>query len=536
MPPVADLVFDMRFLDNPHWDARAAPADRPGRGGRRAYPQAIPPSPRPSREIRDLLLELLPRYAAQGKSLRQHRLRLHRRAAPLGVHGRAGSPQALREAGFSPTLLHRNLGSRAADTDRRGRHRAMTALPIADLAGASGPQLTSMRIPHDRHDPGHPRPPGRGIRPRDGACRRRSRPTSRPSASARNDDMEARRASEIANAIKQVDSGDGAVILTDLFGGTPSNLAISLMKAGKIEVIAGINLPMLIRLAGARKAWAWPTRPPPRATPGATTSPSRPNSSGRTPERRPDSAWARPRRDGRRSSTSAGCTRAPAPSSSTRWPRWTAATVRVTKDGHSAAGGSILGLMMLGAAKGDTIEIARHRRGGRSARWPSWSGWSRTASARIDGRTHAPQQITGFSNPTVKSLRALRDKKHRRREGRFLAEGLRLLTDARESGRLPEMLVMADGARSAPAAGRAGGGRRRGRRRGDRDRRADILAKITGKDNPQAVAGVFAEFDTVARSARSRTPRRSGWWPRRCAIRAISAPCCAPATRSARAG
>jgi PTS system mannose-specific IIA component len=66
------------------------------------------------------------------------------------------------------------------------------------------------------------------------------------------DDMEARR-KEIARAIKQVDSGSGVVILTDLFGGTPSNLAISLLKPGKIEVIAGINLPMLIRLAGARK-------------------------------------------------------------------------------------------------------------------------------------------------------------------------------------------------------------------------------------------------------------------------------------------
>lgn len=67
-----------------------------------------------------------------------------------------------------------------------------------------------------------------------------------------NDDMEARRR-EIANAIKRVDTGSGAVILTDLFGGTPSNLAISLLKRGKTEVIAGINLPMLIRLAGARK-------------------------------------------------------------------------------------------------------------------------------------------------------------------------------------------------------------------------------------------------------------------------------------------
>ncbi|MEN9683419.1 MAG: hypothetical protein RLZZ427_1170 [Pseudomonadota bacterium] len=66
-----------------------------------------------------------------------------------------------------------------------------------------------------------------------------------------NDDMELRRR-EIADAVKAVDSGSGVIILTDLFGGTPSNLAISLMQAGKIEVIAGINLPMLIRLAKAR--------------------------------------------------------------------------------------------------------------------------------------------------------------------------------------------------------------------------------------------------------------------------------------------
>ena len=65
------------------------------------------------------------------------------------------------------------------------------------------------------------------------------------------DDMEARR-DDIANAVARVDDGGGVIILTDLFGGTPSNLAISLMSAGRIEVIAGINLPMLIRLAGAR--------------------------------------------------------------------------------------------------------------------------------------------------------------------------------------------------------------------------------------------------------------------------------------------
>ena len=105
------------------------------------------------------------------------------------------------------------------------------------------------------------------------------------------------------------------------------------------------------------------------------------------------------------------------------------------------------------------------------------------------------RQITGFSNPTVKYLRSLRDKKHRKRERKFLAEGLRLLTDARESGRLPEMLVMAEGREAHPLltaleadVERAGGE--------IVETSAEILSKITGKDNPQTVAGVFAEFDT----------------------------------------
>ncbi len=67
------------------------------------------------------------------------------------------------------------------------------------------------------------------------------------------DDMEERRA-DIAAAIQDVDAGRGVIVLTDLFGGTPSNLAISLMERGRIEVIAGMNLPMLIRLGSARKS------------------------------------------------------------------------------------------------------------------------------------------------------------------------------------------------------------------------------------------------------------------------------------------
>lgn len=65
------------------------------------------------------------------------------------------------------------------------------------------------------------------------------------------DDVEQRR-NEIIAAVDRVDSGGGVAILTDMFGGTPSNLAISVMSRPKIEVLAGINLPMLVKLAKVR--------------------------------------------------------------------------------------------------------------------------------------------------------------------------------------------------------------------------------------------------------------------------------------------
>ena len=66
------------------------------------------------------------------------------------------------------------------------------------------------------------------------------------------DDMELRR-EDIRLAVKKVDSKNGVILLTDMFGGTPSNLAISMLREGKVEVLAGVNLPMLIKLAEARK-------------------------------------------------------------------------------------------------------------------------------------------------------------------------------------------------------------------------------------------------------------------------------------------
>ncbi len=77
------------------------------------------------------------------------------------------------------------------------------------------------------------------------------------------DDMEQRR-QDIGEAIRRVDAGHGVVVLTDMFGGTPSNLAISFMERTKVEVIAGINLPMLVKLASLRK-----TEPLEKAVTGA---------------------------------------------------------------------------------------------------------------------------------------------------------------------------------------------------------------------------------------------------------------------------
>ncbi len=103
--------------------------------------------------------------------------------------------------------------------------------------------------------------------------------------------------------------------------------------------------------------------------------------------------------------------------------------------------------------------------------------------------------ITGFSNLTVKRIKALRDKKHRRREGRFLAEGLRILTEALDAGHVPETLVLSDRAEPHPLidalerAVQAGGGE-------VIETSVDILEKLSGKSNPQTVLGVFADLPT----------------------------------------
>ncbi|ASK87745.1 TrmH family RNA methyltransferase [Sphingorhabdus sp. SMR4y] len=101
-------------------------------------------------------------------------------------------------------------------------------------------------------------------------------------------------------------------------------------------------------------------------------------------------------------------------------------------------------------------------------------------------------QITGFSNPTIKRLRSLREKKHRKREGLFLAEGLRILTEALESGRTPKILVVVEDVELHPlaqeieAATAAAGG--------DVIETSEaIIAKLSGKSNPQSIIGIYPD-------------------------------------------
>jgi TrmH family RNA methyltransferase len=116
------------------------------------------------------------------------------------------------------------------------------------------------------------------------------------------------------------------------------------------------------------------------------------------------------------------------------------------------------------------------------------------------------RQVAAFSNATVKLLRSLRDKKARRAEGLFLAEGLRILTEARDSGRLPQIVVFSAEGASHPlaaeiiAATEAAGG-------DAIETTPDILSKMSGKDNPQMLLGAYRQPDSsLQRIDRSKAP------------------------------
>ncbi len=104
------------------------------------------------------------------------------------------------------------------------------------------------------------------------------------------------------------------------------------------------------------------------------------------------------------------------------------------------------------------------------------------------------REITGFSNPLIKRVRSLREKKHRKREYKFIAEGLRILTEAREAGYIPEMIFLDQNQKEHPLATilcdtvESNGG-------DIIETNREIIAKITGKDNAQMAVGIFADID-----------------------------------------
>ena len=328
----ADLVFDMRFLPNPHWVDELRPLTGEDAAGAGLSAAAIRPGARRMDRIEALLIDWIPRYWAAGKSYVTVAFGCtggrHRRS-PRQSKWRNGCASA----GFAPNVRHRDLASPPSDTIERHPARAaesedelsrMIGLVLVTHGRLAAEFVTAME---------HVVGPQEAI---EAIC------------IGPDDDMEARR-KDIAEAIGKVDQGQGVIILTDLFGGTPSNLAISLMKSENIEVIAGVNLPMLIRLEGARKVMRCTPRSPRRARPAANISRSLRRSSGKPPLER-----GQPR--GPRSPTSAGSTPGPAPSSSTS-PASSTPTIEVEKDGNKVCGTSIMGLMMLGAAMGDSIII-----------------------------------------------------------------------------------------------------------------------------------------------------------------------------------
>jgi TrmH family RNA methyltransferase len=117
-----------------------------------------------------------------------------------------------------------------------------------------------------------------------------------------------------------------------------------------------------------------------------------------------------------------------------------------------------------------------------------------------------PRQVTAFSNSVVKRLRSLRDKKHRREEGLFLAEGLRILTEARDSGQLPEIIAFsAEGAKHPLAAEIIAASEAQGAEAIEVP--PDLLTKMSGKDNPQLLLGAYRQPDaSLERIDRSQAP------------------------------
>ena len=339
------------------------------------------------------------------------------------------------------------------------------------------------------------------------------------------DDMEARR-KDIAEAIAKVDQGQGVIILTDLFGGTPSNLAISLMKSENIEVIAGVNLPMLIRLEGARKVMGV------HAAVAAAREAGRKYISRRLRDPRgsggltalsrdgPDHQQARPPRPGQRQ---------------VRQPR------RALDADDRGREGRQPGVRHLDhgpddARRGDGRHDHDPRRRATAPRQRARAArraGRRRASAKTDALPRADHRL--FQRDRQAAARAARQEGAARAKACSSPRGCASSPRRATAGVLPEIIASRPRARVHPlaaeiiAATEAAGGE-------VIETSADILAKMTRQGQSADDARRLSPARHRARPRSTAPPRRCGSSPRRCAIPAISAPSCAPATRSAPAG
>ena len=205
------------------------------------------------------------------------------------------------------------------------------------------------------------------------------------------DDNVEQRRRDIIEAVKKVDAGDGVVILTDMFGGTPSNLAISVMSRPKVEVLAGINLPMLIKLVKVRDEWPLAEAVAAAQEVGPQIHHHREPGAGgqmnRDPEPTedcpPDLPEAPP--DAIVRSLAIINQRGLHARASAKFVQTVEkfdADVRVTRCGETVGGTSIMGLMMLAAGPGHLDHGDRQRRRVPPRSWRRWKRWSAGGSAR----------------------------------------------------------------------------------------------------------------------------------------------------------
>ncbi|MCC2664463.1 MAG: glmZ(sRNA)-inactivating NTPase [Geminicoccaceae bacterium] len=216
LPREADLVFDVRFLANPHYVDELRPLTGLTEGVR-SYVEGDPAYALLMERLEDLILPLLPFYQREGKSYL---------TLAFGCTGGRHRSIVVAES-FAERL--RNSGWLVSPPAQE-RH-SMIGLILVTHG-----RLAEEFIAATEHVVG-------------------SQTHMRAISIGPDDDIEQRRR-DILAAVEAVDSGAGVILLTDMFGGTPSNLAISIMDKGKIEVIAGVNLPMLIKLASVRDSEA----------------------------------------------------------------------------------------------------------------------------------------------------------------------------------------------------------------------------------------------------------------------------------------